>query len=132
MRAHWVGLSGLDEPLSAARERVRDFLADEVTCVEDAVLVVSELVGNALRHTEGGPDCLVVEVRMDAVVVWVHDPEADSGQVRVSDAAACEVFAESGRGLWLVQMLARRWYVESTAIGKAVVAVLPRARAAVS
>ncbi|MET8208879.1 ATP-binding protein [Streptomyces sp. NPDC005373] len=131
MRTHWVGLSGLEEPLSVARERVRDFLANEVSCVEDAVLVVSELVGNALRHTKGGPDCLVVEVRTDTVVVWVHDPEADSGQVKVSDAAY-EVFAESGRGLWLVQMLAPRWYVESTAIGKAVVAVLPRARAAVS
>lgn len=132
LRGLWVGLAGQEEPLVLARAQVREFLAEVVPCVEDAVLVASELVGNALRHTVAGPDCLAVEVRSDTVVVWVHDPVGDDGQVRVADQAAYDVLAESGRGLWMVQMLAQRWYVERTAIGKAVVAELAKADDAVS
>lgn len=132
LRGLWVGLAGQDEPLILARAQVREFLTEVVPCVEDAVLVASELVGNALRHTVAGPDCLAVEVRSNTVVVWVHDPVGDDGQVRLPDQAACDVLAESGRGLWMVQMLAQRWYVERTAIGKAVVAELAKADDAVS
>ncbi|MFE6590751.1 ATP-binding protein [Streptomyces sp. NPDC057781] len=99
--------------------------------MDDAVLVVSELVGNAVRHTTVGPDCLTIEIDGDQVVVAVHDPEPDDGCVQLPETAA-DPLAESGRGLWLVQTLARRWYVETTAVGRAVVAVLPRGKAAVS
>ncbi|MFE1028038.1 ATP-binding protein [Streptomyces sp. NPDC058818] len=107
-------------------------LADIVPCLDDAVLVVSELVGNAVRHTVSGPDCLAIEIAADQVFVAVHDPERDHGGVRVPDSSACDPPAETGRGLWLVQVLARRWYVETTEIGKAVVAVLPRSEPVVS
>jgi anti-sigma regulatory factor (Ser/Thr protein kinase) len=106
-------------------------LAGVVPSVDDAVLVASELVGNAVRHTTGGPDCLTITVDGDQIVVSVHDPEPDDGRVHLSETAA-DPLAESGRGLWLVQTLARRWYVETTAVGKAVVAVLPRGKTAVS
>ncbi|MGC9477630.1 ATP-binding protein [Streptomyces sp. WG4] len=129
--AHWVALAGQREPLVAARDRVRTMLADVAPCVDDAVLVVSELVGNAVRHTVAGPDCLTIEIDGDQVVIAVHDPEPDDGRVHLSETAA-DPLAESGRGLWLVQTLARRWYVETTAVGKAVVAVLPRGETAVS
>lgn len=128
---HWMALPGQREPLAAARDRVRTVLAGVAPCVDDAVLVVSELVGNAVRHTTAGPDCLTIELDGDQVVVAVHDPEPDDGRVHLSETAA-DPLAESGRGLWLVQTLARRWYVETTAVGKAVVAVLPRGKAAVS
>lgn len=128
---HWVALAGRCEPLASARDHARTVLAGVVPCVDDAVLVVSELVGNAVRHTAAGPDCLTIEIDGDQVVVAVHDPEPDGGGVHLSDTAA-DPLAESGRGLWLVQTLARRWYVETTAVGKAVVAVLPRGKAAVS
>ncbi|MBZ6086785.1 ATP-binding protein [Streptomyces olivaceus] len=106
-------------------------LAGVVPCVDDVVLVVSELVGNAVRHTTAGPDWLTIEIDGDQVIVAVHDPEPDGSDVHLSEEAA-DPLAESGRGLWLVQTLARRWYVETTAVGKAVVAVLPRGEAAVS
>ncbi|GAA2575251.1 MULTISPECIES: ATP-binding protein [Streptomyces] len=127
---HWVALAGRREPLASARDHTRTVLAGVVPCVDDAVLVVSELVGNAVRHTTAGPDCLTIVIDGDQVVVAVHDPEPDGG-VHLSETAA-DPLAESGRGLWLVQALARRWYVETTAVGKAVVAVLPRGKAAVS
>ncbi|MER5839728.1 ATP-binding protein [Streptomyces prasinus] len=128
---HWVALAGRREPLAPARDQVRAVLAGVVPCVDDAVLVVSELVGNAVRHTAAGPGCLTIEINEDQVIVAVHDPEQDDGRVHVSESAA-DPLAESGRGLWLVQTLARRWYVETTAVGKAVVAVLPRRTPAVS
>ncbi|SCD53603.1 Anti-sigma regulatory factor (Ser/Thr protein kinase) [Streptomyces sp. di188] len=128
---HWMPLTGRCEPLSLARDRIRTVLAGVVLSVDDAVLVVSELVGNAVRHTTAGPDHLTIEIDGDQVVVAVHDPEPDDGRVHLSETAA-DPLAESGRGLWLVQTLARRWYVETTAVGKAVVAVLPRGKAAIS
>ncbi|MFC8335011.1 MULTISPECIES: ATP-binding protein [Streptomyces] len=128
---HWVTLAGRCEPLGPARDRVRSVLAGVVPCVDDVVLVVSELVGNAVRHTTAGPDWLTIEIDGDQVIVAVHDPEPDGSDVHLSEEAA-DPLAESGRGLWLVQTLARRWYVETTAVGKAVVAVLPRGEAAVS
>ncbi len=128
---HWVALAGQREPLAAARDRVRTVLTDVAPCVDDAVLVASELVGNAVRHTAAGPGCLTIEIDGDQVVVAVHDPEPDDGRVQLPETAA-DPLAESGRGLWLVQTLARRWYVETTAIGKAVVAVLPYETTAVS
>lgn len=128
---HWMVLAGRCEPIAPARDRVRTVLAGVVPCVDDAVLVVSELVGNAVRHTTAGPDCLTIEIGGDQVVVAVHDPEPDDARVHLSEAAA-DPLAESGRGLWLAQTLARRWYVETTAVGKAVVAVLPRGKTAVS
>ncbi|MFF8638999.1 ATP-binding protein [Streptomyces pilosus] len=129
--AYWVALAGRPDPLACARDRVRTVLAGVVPCVDDAVLVVSELVGNAVRHTTAGPVCLTIEIDADQVMVAVHDPEHDDGQVRLSETAA-DLLAESGRGLWLVQSLARRWYVETTAVGKAVVAVLSCRRPVVS
>lgn len=128
---HWAALAGRCEPLASAREHARTVLAGVVPCVDDAVLVVSELVGNAVRHTTAGPDCLTIEIDGDQVVVAVHDPQPDDGCVQLPETAA-DPLAESGRGLWLVQTLARRWYVETTAVGKAVVAVLPRGETAVS
>ncbi|MFE0791255.1 ATP-binding protein [Streptomyces mutabilis] len=127
---YWVALAGRCETLGPARDRVRSVLAGVVPCVDDAVLVVSELVGNAVRHTTAGPDCLTIEIDGDQVIVAVHDPEPDDGRVHLPEDAA-DPLAESGRGLWLVQTLARRWYVETTAVGKAVVAVLPREKTAV-
>ncbi|KAF3470111.1 ATP-binding protein [Streptomyces sp. Tu 3180] len=126
-----VALAGRPEPLAPARDQVRTVLAGVVPCVDDAVLVVSELVGNAVRHTTAGPDCLTIEIDGDQVIVAVHDPEHDDGHVHPSKSAA-DPLVESGRGLWLVQTLARRWYVETTAVGKAVVAVLPCRKSAVS
>ncbi|MFJ6062768.1 ATP-binding protein [Streptomyces tendae] len=129
---HWVALAGRREALGSARDRVRALLAGVVPCVDDAVLVVSELVGNAVRHTTAGPDCLTIDIEGNQVIVAVHDPEPDDGRVFPSEPAAADPLAECGRGLWLVQALAQRWYVETTAVGKAVVAVLPRTQSAVS
>ncbi|SHN16463.1 ATP-binding protein [Actinacidiphila paucisporea] len=90
-----------------ARREVRDCLVawrrDEA--VDSALLVVSELVGNALRHapnsvigltvTAGGGEVLV-EVRDGSRKPPVMEPHPDP-------------YSETGRGLPLVHALSRDW-----------------------
>ncbi|MEV3853708.1 ATP-binding protein [Streptomyces sp. NPDC050095] len=120
------------EPLGLARDEVREALADHAPAsnVDDTVLVMSELVSNAVRHTRSGPDCMSVEIYEHAAVVWVHDADPDVSGVIAGQAQ--EPFLEEelgdlpegGRGLRIVEALSVEWFVRRTAIGKAVVAVV--------
>ncbi|MER6566302.1 ATP-binding protein [Streptomyces sp. NPDC001093] len=127
VRRHWVKLADCAEPSRLARRHVREVLEGRASPerVDDAVLVASELVGNALRHTAGGPDCMCVEVYKDAAVLWVHDAGRDVSRVRARSAGiSLDELTDSGLGLLLVGELASAWSVWPTAIGKEVVVVL--------
>ncbi|MFF0014721.1 ATP-binding protein [Streptomyces sp. NPDC005374] len=127
VRRHWVKLADCTEPSSLARRHVREFLEGRAVPerVDDAVLVASELVGNALRHTAGGPDCMCVEVYRDVAVLRVHDAGRDVSRVRARSAEeSLDELTGSGLGLLLVGELASEWSVRPTAIGKEVVVVL--------
>ena len=81
-----------------------------------ALLVTSELVGNAVRH--GAPP-LAYDVALDDgdVLVVVEDSDDEPP----GDAGSCPVEeAEGGRGLFLVGQLARRWGWDRLARGKRV------------
>ncbi|MFM9446983.1 ATP-binding protein [Streptomyces acidiscabies] len=128
VRRHWLNLAGCAEPSGLARRHVRRALAACASPerVEDAVLVVSELVGNTVRHTVGGPDCMCVEVYGNAAVLWVHDSGRDVSAVRTPSATTTsDELADSGLGLFLIEELTAGWLVRPTAIGKEVVVVLP-------
>lgn len=122
---------GLHLPFSAesarvAREQLIGWLAD-IDAVEesreDARLVVSELVGNAVRHARPLADGTMH-------VAWTHGPEgldiavSDGGSrtdpIRI-DAGVCDL---SGRGLAIVETLASSWWVESSRSGTTVHALL--------
>lgn len=127
VRRHWVKLADCTEPSGLARRHVREFLEGRAAPerVDDAVLVASELVGNALRHTAGGPDCMCVEVYRDVAVLRVHDAGRDVSRVRARSAEkSLDELTGSGLGLLLVGELASEWSVRPTAIGKEVVVVL--------
>ncbi|MFD3926517.1 ATP-binding protein [Streptomyces sp. NPDC058614] len=126
LRQRWVNLAEAAEPLSFARAQVRQTLDGRASAsaVDDAVLVASELVGNALRHTAVGPDCMNVEVYLGIAVLWVHDAGTDTECVRPTEKTSNDDLLESGRGLHLVDRLTAKWFVKPTAIGKAVVAVV--------
>ncbi|WP_069172004.1 ATP-binding SpoIIE family protein phosphatase [Streptomyces griseus] len=102
-------------PASTARRLVTDQLtrwglADLADVTE---LVVSELVGNAMRYG-GGPGRLRL-LRDERIAVEVADTGPDLPQIQhagVSD--------EGGRGLQLINMLCRRWGSCRTAGGKVV------------
>jgi anti-sigma regulatory factor (Ser/Thr protein kinase) len=103
-RAH---LPAVPESARVARRFVRELLA--VWDCDDpddiAVLLTSEVVSNVIRHAvdELGID-LRVDLADDSVRVEVRDPATTEPQLRSPDSGAT-----SGRGLLLVDQLARRW-----------------------
>lgn len=84
---------------------------------EVAVLAVSELVGNAVRHTGGARDPLTVRLSMTSRRLRVEVVDLSPGRPTVKHPP---VDAESGRGLWLVSELATRWGVDPDPAGKRV------------
>lgn len=107
------------EPTAA--KQARDFLAEvccdrhEARVLDDAQLLVSELVGNAVRH--GAPP-IELEVRCaggDALQIRVRDSADDGPTPRTADADA-----EGGRGLALVDLLSDDWGTDPEPSGKAV------------
>lgn len=105
--------------VSAARRFVRKVLTDAaapVGLVDDAALVVTELVANAVLHA-GGPIQLLTAVAEDAASVRIE--VADSSPVppvlREYGTAA-----STGRGLTLVARLSTAWGVERADAGKRV------------
>ncbi|SOD59205.1 Anti-sigma regulatory factor (Ser/Thr protein kinase) [Streptomyces zhaozhouensis] len=108
------------EPASAGHARRltrrqlggRWLLPEELT--ENAVLLVSELVGNAVQHAGAAEFGLRIKRRRGWVRVEVRDPSrALPALLPVRDM---EVI--SGRGLFLVDTLADRWGVDLLAHGK--------------
>ena len=91
--------------------------------LDDALAVVSELVGNAVRHARPLPGGVVR-------VAWAVRP--DALELRVTDGGSaqhprvCAVGAEaiSGRGLAIVAALAARWGVTRDGLSQSVWAEL--------
>ncbi|MER7970207.1 MULTISPECIES: ATP-binding protein [unclassified Streptomyces] len=80
---------------------------------EDAVLLVSELVGNAVRHTGARVFGLRMKHRRGWIRVEVRDPSR--GLPCLMPVAETDL---SGRGLFLVDKLADRWGVDLLPRGK--------------
>ena len=88
---------------------------------EAAILLVSELVTNAVRHagTGGAPVILRLETTGTWLRIEVHDADARGPQPRTPTG-----LDESGFGLVLVEAVADKWGVHRTAAGKTVWAEL--------
>jgi anti-sigma regulatory factor (Ser/Thr protein kinase) len=86
------------------------------TICDDAELVVSELVGNAVRHS--GTVIHVEVATLRALPgMWLCVRDESTRPVKPRDA---DLLAEGGRGLQLVDFLASRWGVDADADGKRV------------
>ncbi|HEV2759259.1 MAG TPA: SpoIIE family protein phosphatase [Acidimicrobiales bacterium] len=90
--------------------------------VDTAVLLVSELVTNSVRHAEG-PCALVVSFAGDVVELCVEDGDPSPPKPRPAG-----VLDESGRGFVLVDALADDWGVRPVPGGKATWFALGRGR----
>lgn len=77
-----------------------------------AVLLASELVGNAVEHAHGETVYLVVDQRESRFRVEVHDDLAGRPTPQHADA-----LAPRGRGLMLVERLAAEWGVDPSPRG---------------
>jgi serine/threonine-protein kinase RsbW len=103
-------------PVSASsvrRDLVVDLTAQQLppAVVDDAALVMSELVGNAVRHGSPLPDgCVHVswELQPSELHLEVCDG-GGAGPREVVDRGGVAPSAESGRGLTIVSLLAKEW-----------------------
>ncbi|MEU9744751.1 ATP-binding protein [Streptomyces niveus] len=132
----FFALTATEEPLAWARETVRRLLhgqADQDR-IDDAVLVVTELLTNAIRHA-GGPVSLTLDLYEKGVTVGVVDRGTDitalpadvvSFLAGLQDETPGEAdvrgLPTNGRGLYLVSAFASGWGVEPAREGKVVTA----------
>lgn len=112
------------------RRRLRAQLADSGTSggvIDDTTLLVSELVGNALRHADPLPDGTISvswDVGPSALVISVTD-----GGARTSPGVRpMHTYETSGRGLPIVEALAIEWGVRRRGGATTVWATLPLAQ----
>lgn len=89
--------------------------------VDDVLLVVDELVVNALRHTRSGQGggTFAVEIRQQYAEVVV----TDQGCATEPTPTDAEELAESGRGLRTVSLLATSWGWHGNTAGRTITAV---------
>jgi serine/threonine-protein kinase RsbW len=80
---------------------------------DDARLVVSELVGNAVRHARPLADG-TMHVAWTSGAVGVVIAVTDGGALTTPERVEAGVSDLAGRGLSIVETLASRWWVEST------------------
>lgn len=110
MEQRWQLERGLTAP-GQARRHVASALQDVLTRedVESATLVVSELVTNAVLHAGTGCEVhLVLEGRVLRLRVLDGEPRQPVRRLAFSDELG------TGRGLRMLEVLARRWGVEQT------------------
>jgi anti-sigma regulatory factor (Ser/Thr protein kinase) len=106
-----LALPGDSTAPARAREALRD-IPELDTIRDDASLVVSELVTNAVKYsgaTDGDRITLSVLVGGDRVKIQVHDPARTDLRPQVRNIRGQDV---GGLGLRLVSRIARRWDTE--------------------
>ncbi|WP_203983313.1 ATP-binding protein [Sphaerisporangium rufum] len=110
-------LIGTEASVAAARKLARTALGAAHPVVDDVMLLVSELVTNAVVHSEsrGGTVTLTLLDGGDAIRVLVRDAGADR-RPRV----AGDLWREGGRGLLLVEEISHRWGVGEHHTGRTV------------
>lgn len=117
-----IGLPASPDAPGRARSALRELCgADHPQLCDDAALLVTELVSNAVRHA-GTP----VTVRA-TLLGGLLRLEVEDGSTRPVRDKADDLMAENGRGLLLVDALADRWGVEAHPHGKQVWAELNEA-----
>ena len=92
--------------------------------VEDCRTVVSELVGNAVRHAQPLPDGTLL-IRITHAGDEVDIAVSDGGAPTLPHRADLGTLAMTGRGLAIVEELSTRWWLESSLQGHTVHALLP-------
>ena len=119
-----------DAPFAARRARLfveatcQDWRLDAAAC-DDAVLVASELVGNAIAHAR---TACRLNVRLDALGLTIAVRDYDYRGLL--NPLACTSAGRRGQGLFLVASVSRAWGATPTENGKRVWALLPVTTAA--
>jgi anti-sigma regulatory factor (Ser/Thr protein kinase) len=114
--------------VAEARRRVRAHLQDQ-GCGDDtcdtAVLLVSELFTNALRHTASATIGCTVRTDRDQLRIEVQDEGRGADDLALGPAGSAE---EDGRGLLMVDVLSAGWGFSADGRGQTVWCTLPNDR----
>ncbi|MFF0310199.1 ATP-binding protein [Streptosporangium sp. NPDC004379] len=106
------------------RRYVRDLLDDtEHPHTDDALLLVTELVTNSVRHSDSGRvpgGRVLVAVANHSGTLHIDVIDAGSEGCRPALCSDADGDGSGGRGLWLVQELATAWGWYETAAGRIV------------
>jgi anti-sigma regulatory factor (Ser/Thr protein kinase) len=115
-------LPGTPESAAAARSMTRQLLGEGHPAAETVQLLVSELVTNAIVHSNsgapGGTVTLALCPGRDGILVQVRDDGGPSEPCLSGVAAEDGAGAEHGYGLLLVDALAERWGTISSPDGR--------------
>lgn len=131
----WLGSAGgavsVPHEVSGVRQ-ARHAVANRLTAAgvaaedrEDAVLVVSELVSNSVKHAEPLPDGEIV-ICLDVAADVLHLEVTDGGSGTYPRAGVPALSAVGGRGLDIVRTLGRQWGVTESQEGVTVWVDVPR------
>ena len=118
-QVHQEAAVDLPQSLLAVREArhlVRDLLEQWslFALTDDAALVVTELVANAIEHAES--ECQLTVTRVEeGVRIEVRDSGTGTPEPR-----PVSVTAEDGRGLLIIAALSAAWGIDDAAHGKTV------------
>jgi serine/threonine-protein kinase RsbW len=120
--------AGTADQVPEARRFIRYLLADaDEPLRQDAELIVSELAGNAVRHTSSGGRHGTFIVEMTRTVEQIRVAVYDCGWGGVPKLTPCRTGADCGRGLAIVAELAdATGYEGSDDVGHVVWATLTR------
>ena len=117
------------ESAAVAREQLVAWMCTHNSTQEhrdDARLVVSELVGNAVRHARPLADG-TMQVAWGSGPAGIDIAVSHGGSLTVPTRMDAGVSDLAGRGLAIVETLASRWWVESTRARTTVHALLAMA-----
>jgi anti-sigma regulatory factor (Ser/Thr protein kinase) len=118
--------------VATAREFAARFLADTAKLGgdhrEDVVLVVSEIVTNAMKYGGNGRRNMYLDIEIWSkwTLVTVDDRTPEVYEPAAADDEEDENLRESGRGLQIVDVLAERWWWHPRRISKTANAVILR------
>src|ERR1700733_4939662 len=118
-----MSLPAAEQAPGLARQATRKVLTSwRVAHLEEtALLVVSELVTNAVRHAARGGSMLILRLEGGGTSLRIEVHDADPQRPRPGTPDGLD---ESGYGFVIIDALANKWGVSETATGKAVWAEL--------
>jgi anti-sigma regulatory factor (Ser/Thr protein kinase) len=113
-------IAGRTRSVAEARAFVARTLGAAHPCADEAVLLCSELVTNAVLHSESGRPGGSVTVVVLRLPGAVRVEVVDNGSVRSTPVVKAEVYEPHGHGLFLVDQLAENWGYTRDEVGTTV------------
>jgi serine/threonine-protein kinase RsbW len=119
-----IAIPGRGEQVRVARAFVagvlRELAAPDAAVLDNATLLTSELVTNAIRHSRSGESGGSVGLVVLAVTDGIRVEVTDSGSAGGSPVVQDDIYTCDGHGLFLVEAVADRWGYRTTGAGTTV------------